>query len=281
MEVPSPDPLAAADQETFRALNTAPGSPYLGRRFAGRTCVVTGSGGGIGRAAAIRFAREGGNVVGADINSDAAEETVAQIREEGGSIISIHPCDAADKTDCVRLIQAAVDKFGCVDVVFNNGANASFAWVTEMSDDDWEFTLNSELTSVFLLSRAAWPELIKSRGVIINTASVSGWMGFQMLPGLAHSAAKGGVLSLTRHLAMEGRQYGIRANSVSPGTIATAKTRRIAADPDWRRVQFGRAMMNRMGEPEEVAAAVAFLASDDASYITAADIRVDGGIGGW
>jgi NAD(P)-dependent dehydrogenase (short-subunit alcohol dehydrogenase family) len=150
-----------------------------------------------------------------------------------------------------------------------------------MDDDTWTKTINEELNLVFLLTRAAWPELVKTRGAIINAASISAWAGLELLPGLAHSAAKGAVLSMTRHLAMEGRKHGIRANTVSPGTIETNQTRFILGDPEWSRIQLGRAMMNRMGQPEEVAATVAFLASDDASYITGADIAVDGGIRAW
>lgn len=120
-----------------------------------------------------------------------------------------------------------------------------------------------------------------SGGNIVNTASINSWIGLEMLHALAHVAAKGGVLSMTRQLAMEGRKHGVRANSVSPGTIETNQTRFILQDENWSRIQLGRAMMNRMGQPEEVAAAVAFLASDDASYITGADIAVDGGIRAW
>jgi NAD(P)-dependent dehydrogenase (short-subunit alcohol dehydrogenase family) len=251
------------------------------RRFEGKTCIVTGSGGSIGRAAALRFASEGGNVVGCDISSEGSLETVRLVEAAGGSMISVHPCDLTDKAECDRLVAAAVSAFGAIDVLFNNGAMAYFAWIEEMSDETWHNTINQELDLVFLLTRAAWPELVKSKGNIVNTASVSAWAGLELLPGLAHSAAKGGVLSMTRHLAMEGRKHGIRANSVSPGTIETNQTRFILNDPDWCKVQLGRAMLNRMGQPEEVAAAVAFLASEDASYITGTDLAVDGGLRAW
>jgi len=251
------------------------------RRLAGKTCIVTGSGGSIGRATALRFSAEGANVVGCDIVAAGAEETVRLVEEAGGTMISVHPADLTVKVECERLVAAAVERFGSIDVLFNNGAMAYFAWIGEMSDDTWYKTINEELNLVFLLTRAAWPELMKSRGAIVNTASISAWMGLELLPGLAHSAAKGGVLSLTRHLAMEGRHHGIRANSVSPGTIETNQTRFILNDPSWSKKQLGRAMMNRMGQPEEVASVVAFLASDDASYVTGTDIRVDGGVLAW
>jgi len=253
----------------------------LTRRLAGRTCIVTGSGGSIGRATCLRFAAEGANVVGCDIAPASAEETVKLVTEAGGTMISVHPADLTDKAECERLVRATVDRFGGIDVLFNNGAMAYFAWIEDMDDDTWDKTINQELDLVFLLTRAAWPELKKSRGCIVNTASLSAWAGIELLPGLAHSAAKGGVLSMTRQLAMEGRKHGIRANSVSPGTIETNQTRFILENPEWCRIQLGRAMIDRMGQPEEVASVVAFLASADASYVTGADIAVDGGVRAW
>lgn len=253
----------------------------LTKRLAGKTCIITGSGGGIGRATCLRFAAEGANVVGCDIVADGAEETLAMVRDAGGMMISVHPADLTSKTDCDHVVATACAEFGGIDVLFNNGAYAYFAWIQEMDDDTWYKTINQELDLVFLMSRAAWSELAKRKGNIVNTASVSAWGGLELLPGLAHSAAKGGVLAMTRHLAMEGRKFGIRANTVSPGTILTNQTRFIAEDPEWSRIQLGRAMMNRMGEPAEVAAAVAFLASDDASYVTGADLVVDGGLRAW
>lgn len=251
------------------------------KRMQGKVAIITGSGGSIGRASALRFAQEGAQVVGCDIAAEGAAETVRQVEAAGGTMISLHPCDLTKRSECERLVAAAVERFGKIDFVFNNGAMAYFAWIEDMTDEIWTKTINEELNLVFLLCRAAWPELVKTRGSIVNIASISAWAGLELLPGLAHSAAKGAVLSMTRHLAMEGRKHGIRANTVSPGTIETNQTRFILGDPEWSRIQLGRAMMNRMGQPEEVAATVAFLASDDASYITGADIAVDGGIRAW
>jgi NAD(P)-dependent dehydrogenase (short-subunit alcohol dehydrogenase family) len=253
----------------------------LGQRLAGKTCIVTGSGGSIGRATCLRFATEGANVVGCDIAAASAEETLQLVTAAGGTMISVHPADLVDKAVCDSVVAAAVERFGGVDVLFNNGAMAYFAWIEEMSDETWYKTINQELDLVFLMTRAVWPELKKSQGAVVNVASLSAWAGIELLPGLAHSAAKGGVLSMTRQLAMEGRKHGIRANSVSPGTIETNQTRFILEDPEWSRIQLGRAMINRMGQPEEVASVVAFLASTDASYVTGADIAVDGGVRAW
>lgn len=251
------------------------------RRLAGKTCIITGSGGSIGRATALRFAAEGANVVGCDVAEAGAVETVRLVEAAGGAMISVQPADLTKKSECERVVQTAVEHFGGVDVLFNNGAMAYFAWIEEMSDETWYKTINEELNLVFLMTKAAWPELIKAKGAIVNTASLSAWAGIELLPGLAHTAAKGGVLAMTRQLAMEGRKHGIRANTVSPGTIETNQTRFILDDPEWSRIQLGRAMINRMGQPEEVAAAVAFLASSDASYVTGADIAVDGGVRAW
>jgi len=253
----------------------------INNRLRGKSCIITGSGGSIGRAACLRFAAEGAHVVGCDIASEGAEETVRQVEAAGGTMVSVHPADLTKKDQCERVVEAAVERFGGVDVLFNNGAMAYFAWLDDMDDDTWSNTIHQELDIVFLMTRAAWPELKKNKGNIVNTASLSAWAGIELLPGLAHTAAKGGVLSMTRQLAMEGRTHGIRANSVSPGTIETNQTRMILDDPEWSRIQLGRAMMNRMGQPEEVAAVVAFLASDDASYVTGADIAVDGGVRAW
>lgn len=250
-------------------------------RLRDKTCIITGSGGSIGRATCLRFAAEGANVVGVDIAPSGAEETVKLVEAAGGKMISVHPADLTDKAVCDKVVATAVKKFGGIDVLFNNGAMAYFAWMEDMTDDMWTKTINEELNLVFLMTRAAWPELKKSKGNIVNTASLSAWAGIELLPGLAHTAAKGGVLSMTRQLAMEGRKFGIRANTVSPGTIETNQTRFILENPEWCRVQLGRAMINRMGQPEEVASAVAFLASSDASYVTGADIAVDGGVRAW
>lgn len=251
------------------------------KRLDGKVCLITGTGGSMGRASALAFSRQGAKVVGCDVNGEAAEETVRLVREEGGEITSLHPCDLTSGDACDALARLAFERYGRIDVLFNNAAMAYFGWFPDLPVEDWNRTINEELNLVFLLTRRVWPELVKSRGAIVNMASVSAWQTYKVLPGIAHSAAKGAVVSMTRHLAMEGAPFGIRANSISPGLIETNQTRALLSDQDWSRTMLNAIMLHRPGTPEEVASAALFLASDEASFITGADLRVDGGTTAW
>jgi len=251
-------------------------------RLKGKVCIITGTGGSMGRAAALMFARQGAKVVGCDVYPESAEETVEMVRGEGGDMVSLSRCDLTDPASCAKLVDLAVSTYGRVNVLFNNAAMAYFGWIDQISDDDWHRTIDQEVNLVFHMVRAAWPELIKSPGAsIINTASVSAWSTYKLLPGIAHSAAKGAVLSMTRQLALEGRVHGLRANSISPGLIESKQTIPLLQDPVWAETMVGKVMLGRMGKPEEVAATALFLASDESSFITGTDIRVDGGTTAW
>lgn len=250
-------------------------------RLEGKVCIITGTGGSMGRAAALMFAAEGAKVVGCDVNPGSAEETVRLVAESGGDMISLHPCNLTDKQSCEALVELAIKSFGKIDVLFNNAAMAYFGWIEDLSDEDFLKTMNEEVNLVWYLTRSAWPELKKTGGAIVNTASVSGHQTFRALPGIAHSSAKGAVLSMTRHLALEGRTHGIRANSISPGVILTKQTEPLLQDPEWSSSMLGNIMLGRLGNPEEVASVALFLASDEASYVTGTDIIVDGGVTIW
>ncbi|ANB73011.1 oxidoreductase [Paraburkholderia phytofirmans OLGA172] len=252
-----------------------------GNRLAGKVCIITGSGGSMGRAAALMFAREGARVVGCDVSVQASQETLVQVSEAGGEMVSLQPCDLTRKEHCQELVEFAVKTYGHVDVLFNNAAMAYFAPIDKISDEEWYKTIDQELHLVFQMVKAVWPELIKCSGSIISTASCSAWQTYPMLPALAHTAAKGAIVSLTRQLALEGRTHGVRANSISPGLIETNQTRPLLANAEWSASMLGKVMLGRMGRPEEVAATALFLASDESSFITGADIRVDGGMTAW
>jgi NAD(P)-dependent dehydrogenase (short-subunit alcohol dehydrogenase family) len=255
--------------------------PQDSGRLAGKVCIITGTGGSMGRSAALMFAREGAKVVGCDVNPESAEAVLQEVRDAGGDMASLHPCDLTDKSACGALVQLALDCYGRIDVLYNNAAMAYFGWIEELSDELWGKTLNEEVNLVWLLTKAAWPHLKETSGAIVNTASVSGHQTFRALPGIAHSTAKGAILAMTRHLALEGRHSGIRANSISPGVILTKQTEPLLNDPEWSSTMLGNIMLGRLGNPEEVAAVALFLASDEASYVTGADILVDGGVTIW
>src|SRR5260221_9066514 len=221
-------------------------------RLSGKVCVITGTGGSMGRAAAMTFAREGASVVGCDLNVDAAETTVAMVRKADGTMVSLQPCQLTSPADCQALVDFAVRTFGRIDVLFNNAAMAYFNWLEDITDEEWNRDLREEIDLVFFLTRAAWPHLKASHGLVVNTASLNALLSFKTLGSLAHTTAKAGIIGMTRQLAMEGREHGIRANSISPGLIETNQTREQLEDPEWASAMLGRTLLGRLGRPEEV-----------------------------
>lgn len=249
-------------------------------RLSDKVCIITGTGGSIGRAAALLFGREGAMVVGCDRQAEGSS-TVAAVQQAGGTMVSMQPCDLSKPDDCRALVDLALRSFGRVDVLFNNAAMAYFNWLEDISNEEWDRNRQEEVDLVFYLTRAAWPHLKTSHGVVVNTASLSALLSFRTLASLAHTTAKAGIIGMTRQLAMEGREYGIRANSISPGVIETNQTREQLKDPEWASYMLGKTLLGRLGKPEEVARVALFLASDDSSYVTGVDIVVDGGMKVW
>jgi NAD(P)-dependent dehydrogenase (short-subunit alcohol dehydrogenase family) len=248
----------------------------VNRRLEGKVVLISGTGGGQGRAAALRFAADGAIIVGCDVSGAADAETAGLVTEAGG-IMTTMVCDLGDPAEAQAWVDRAVSDHGRVDVVYNNASAAKFGSIADLSIDDWRFTIRNELDLVFLTTKFAWPHLAKRGGAIINVASTAGWQGSRGNGTIAHNATKGGVIAMTRQMALEGAPLGIRANSISPGFIITPGTRAFAENPAVRAQLTNSIPLGRPGEPEDVVGMAAFLASDEAAFITGADIIIDGG----
>lgn len=254
----------------------------LSERLKGKVALVTGAGAGIGKGVALMFARHGAQVMGTDINASSAEQTLADAKQQGLSYDSVHPCDLTKPDDVQKLMDKTIERYGRIDTLVNAGAWGAFKWIEEMDYvSDWKKTLECELDVVFLACKAAWPHLKKQGGSIINFASANAWGALEGSPALAHCAGKGGVLAMTRQLAMEGGPFKIRANTISPGMIVTAATTPVLEQPGFIDNVLKKKMIKRVGQPEDIAWLATFLASDESTWITASDINCDGGATAW
>lgn len=244
-------------------------------RFDGKVVLITGAASGIGAACARRFGSEGARLALADLRQDVLAAS-AQKLNLGPDRLLTESFDVSDPAAISAFIEKAVSAFGRLDALVNNAGIAAFGRVTELSDADWRKVIAVDLDAVFYGSRAAIPHLARTRGSIVNTASISGLYGDYGLS--AYNAAKGGVVNLTRAMAIDHAQDGVRVNAICPGIVRTDLTAALTADEDfmaeWRRL----VPMGRAADPEEMASAVAFLASDDASYVTGHCLVVDGGV---
>lgn len=255
-----------------------------GNRLAGKVALVTGIGAGIGRGCALMFAAQGAHVIGCDIDAVAAQATVDDALALGLHIDSMHPCDMTDPDAVRRLVAFAAEAGGGIDILVNAAAFGVFEPIETMDyEQHWRKTLVGELDIVFLACKAAWPHLVaRGGGAILNFSSANAHIALDKSPALAHCAGKGGVMAMTRQLAMEGAAHGIRANTIAPGMIETAATRFPLDNlPGFREQVMAKAMIKRLGQPEDIAWCAVFLVSDEASLVTSADFSVDAGATGW
>jgi len=250
-------------------------------RFQDKVVVVTGAGSGIGKATALAFGREGAKVVAADIDAASAQATAEQIKTAGGQAEALQ-VDVSVAADVGRMVTTTVERLGRLDVMVNNAGVFFQLPVVLVPEEQWDWLMSINLRGVYLGCKHAVPQMIRQgKGVIVNTASIAGLRGFGGYG--TYGAAKGGVVQLTKALAVEVARVGIRVNCVCPGIIETAMLDQGVAEMGLDRTAFiqlaGAAHpMGRIGRPEEVAAAILFLASDDASFITGIALSVDGGL---
>ena len=247
-------------------------------RLAGKIAFITGTASGQGRAAALLFAREGAAIYGCDLQQ-GTEETAEMVRAAGGTMSCRYPVDLGDAAAAAAWVEAGIAEFGGIDILYNNASAVKNARVAEMTDEEWHFTIRNELDLVFFVCRAAWPHLVaRGGGSVINTGSMQGMCALpQTRGGFAHAATKSGVIGMTRELAADGGRHGIRVNCVSPGLIATPIVDRVLKDDKLRTSITSLQLLRELGQPDDVAYAALFLASDEAKWITGANLPVDGG----
>jgi NAD(P)-dependent dehydrogenase (short-subunit alcohol dehydrogenase family) len=249
-------------------------------RLAGKNAIVTGSGNGIGRAIALRFASEGANVTVAELEEDSGKETVELVTRAGGNAV-YSQTDTSESSSVKATVKNAVTRYGDVDLLVNNAAAFVFGKVEDVTPEHWAKVFGVNVIGYANCVREVLPSMRNQNGgVIVNIASISSFIAQpEFVP---YNASKGAVMQLTRCLAMDLAADNIRVNAVCPGSIKTRATDQhiesLGLDPEESYIEFGKdSLMKRMGNPDEIASGVLFLASDDASFMTGAQVVIDGG----
>ena len=245
-------------------------------RLRGQTAIVTGAGSGNGRGIALRFAEEGAGVVCADVDEAGAHETVAQIEAAGGTAVA-SVVDVSDRRQVEAMVALAVERFEGVDALVNNAGVETLVPFLELEEHAWDRIIGVNLKGAFLCGQAVARQMVDTgrAGRIVNITSVNAKIA---LKGQAHyTASKGGLLMLTKSMALDLAEHGIRVNAIGPGVIETQMTVNSLADPERRAMLLGKVPLGRVGQPRDIANAALFLVSDESDYVTGTTLYVDGG----
>jgi meso-butanediol dehydrogenase/(S,S)-butanediol dehydrogenase/diacetyl reductase len=253
----------------------------MSERLKNKVVVITGTGDGMARTAALRFAAEGALIVGCDLNEDKAAETVRLVKEQGGQMASLHPLDLTKEENTQRLAAFAIEQFGRIDVLYNNAMSGGFGSPLDMPVEEFDFVLAGTIRLPWLVTKSCVPHIkAGGGGVVINIASISGIVGSGMVGNasmlFAYGLAKAAVIRMTQLFAIDFAPDSIRVNSICPGLVATP-TNTIMSVGEMGRLHIDAGLVGRIGTADDIVNAALFLASDDSSYMTGQNLIVDGG----
>jgi NAD(P)-dependent dehydrogenase (short-subunit alcohol dehydrogenase family) len=246
------------------------------KRFENKVAIVTGAASGIGRAAAIQFAREGAKLTICDVNETGLEETRTRVEEKGASclVVKVNVRLQAEVEDCVK---ATLEKYGTLDILVNNAGTGQFAPFAMMENDEYDRVMDINVRGVFFFSRAVLPTMMdKDYGKIVNITSIMGEVAGQGQS--IYNTSKGAAKMMTQGIAVDCSGYHINVNAVAPGMVITGLTHNMLGDEDQVKYFLEKIPQRRIGEPDDIASAILFLASDEASYVHGATLHVDGGM---